>query len=57
LMISSYMTELMGICDRILVMRNGAIIANVERDEFQEEHILGLAIKQTTTNGEQGYAD
>ena len=47
LMISSYMTELMGICDRILVMRNGSIVARVEREDFDEEHILALAIKQT----------
>jgi len=47
LMISSYMTELMGICDRILVMRNGSIVASVERNDFSEEHILALAIKQT----------
>lgn len=56
LMISSYMTELMGICDRILVMRNGTIVAEVARSEFNEERILGLAIKQTTTNGGQPYA-
>ena len=50
LMISSYMTELMGICDRILVMRNGTIVACVERKDFQEERILAFAIKQTSTN-------
>ena len=48
LMISSYMTELMGICDCILVMRGGSIVARVERNNFDEEHILALAIKQTT---------
>ncbi len=48
LMISSYMTELMGICDRILVMRSGSIVASVERKDFNEERILALAIKQTT---------
>jgi ribose transport system ATP-binding protein len=47
LMISSYMTELMGICDRILVMRSGSIVGSVERKNFDEEHILALAIKQT----------
>lgn len=57
LMISSYMTELMGICDRILVMRNGHIVANVARRDFQEERILALAIKQTTTEGGQAYGE
>jgi ribose transport system ATP-binding protein len=56
LMISSYMTELMSICDRILVMRNGAIVADVPRQDFDEERILGLAIKQTTSNGGEKYA-
>ncbi|PID56811.1 D-xylose ABC transporter ATP-binding protein [candidate division KSB3 bacterium] len=51
LMISSYMTELMGICDRILVMRSGTIVANVQRKDFDEEMLLALAIKQTATNG------
>lgn len=48
LMVSSYMTELMGICDRIMVMRNGRLVATVERPDFNEEKILSLAIKQTT---------
>lgn len=55
LMISSYMTELMGICDRILIMRNGKIVANVERQDFNEEMILSLAIKQTPGTGGATY--
>ncbi|MCD6268173.1 MAG: sugar ABC transporter ATP-binding protein [Thermotogaceae bacterium] len=43
--ISSYMPELIGICDRILVMKDGMIVADVPRDEFSEEKILSLAIK------------
>jgi ABC-type sugar transport system ATPase subunit len=42
------MTELMGICDRILVMRSGHVVAEVERKDFSEETLLALAIKQTT---------
>lgn len=57
LMISSYMTELMGICDRILVMQNGMIVANVERKDFNEETILGFAIKSIPANGGQAYAE
>jgi ribose transport system ATP-binding protein len=56
LMISSYMTELMSICDRILVMRDGKIVAEVGRNEFNEEAILALAIKQTNTSGGQDHA-
>ena len=50
-MISSYMTELMGICDRILVMRTGTIVADVPRKDFNEERILALAIKLTPATG------
>ena len=56
LMISSYMTELMGICDRILVMRNGAIVADVPREKCSEEYLLGLAIKQIGQSGGEVYA-
>jgi len=53
--ISSYMPELMAICDRILVMRDGRIVADVERKDFDEESILALAIKhETMVGGETG---
>ncbi|MCL4407826.1 MAG: sugar ABC transporter ATP-binding protein [Thermotogae bacterium] len=45
LFISSYMPELMGICDRILVMNDGKIAGEVKRQNFSEENILSLAIK------------
>ncbi len=45
LFISSYMPELMGICDRILVMNDGKLSGEVKREEFSEEKILSLAIK------------
>ncbi|WP_073073720.1 sugar ABC transporter ATP-binding protein [Thermosipho atlanticus] len=47
LFISSYMPELMGICDRILVMNSGKIVANIPREEFNEEKILAYAIKSS----------
>ena len=47
LMISSYMTELMGICDRIMIMRGGELVSEVTREDFSEESILALAIKQS----------
>lgn len=45
LFISSYIPELMSICDRILVMREGTIVGEVKRKDFSEERILSLAIK------------
>jgi len=55
--ISSYMPELMAICDRILVMREGKIVADVERKDFDEEKILALAIKYEATVGGGSYGN
>ena len=30
-------------CDRIVVMRDGRIVGELERDEFDEERIMALA--------------
>jgi ribose transport system ATP-binding protein len=45
LFISSYMPELMDICDRILVMNRGRLVADVARSDFNEEALLAYAIK------------
>jgi ABC-type sugar transport system ATPase subunit len=42
-MISSELPELLGICDRILVIHNGQITGEVLRDEFSEELIMEYA--------------
>ena len=44
LVVSSETAELMGICDRILVMRNGRIQGELKRKNFSEEEILRLSI-------------
>jgi ribose transport system ATP-binding protein len=44
IVISSETAELMGICDRILVMREGKVQGTLEKDEFNEENILRYAI-------------
>ena len=43
LMISSEMEEVMGMSDRILVLRDGRIVGELERKEFNQETIMGLA--------------
>jgi len=43
IMISSEMPELIGMSDRILVMRNGAIAGSLERKDFSQEKTLMLA--------------
>lgn len=44
LFISSEMEELMGVCDRILIMHHGQITGEVERNEFTQEGLLKLAM-------------
>lgn len=46
LMISSEMEELMGMCDRILVMCGGQITGSFGREEFDEERILEAAMRR-----------
>ena len=43
-MISSDMPELIGICDRILVMREGNVSGVVDREHFSQEAILNMAV-------------
>jgi ribose transport system ATP-binding protein len=45
LFVSSEMEELMGVCDRILVMCRGTIAGEVVRGHFDQEVILKLAIE------------
>ncbi|MCX8157270.1 MAG: sugar ABC transporter ATP-binding protein [Verrucomicrobiae bacterium] len=44
LMISSEMEELLGMCDRLLVMARGEIQAELPRHAFQRERILAAAL-------------
>ncbi len=44
LVISSEMEELIGLCDRILVMRGGRLVDEIPRAEFDRERILRAAL-------------
>jgi ribose transport system ATP-binding protein len=46
LLISSEMEELIGTCDRILVMSGGCITGDVPKSEFDQERILELALQR-----------
>jgi len=46
LFISSEVEELIGLCDRILIMGNGEIQASFERQTFDQEKILRAAFKE-----------
>ncbi len=43
LMVSSELPELMGMSDRIMVVREGNIVGEVQREEFSQEYLMGLA--------------
>lgn len=45
LFISSELEELIGVCDRLLVMKRGVIAAQFERAQFNREHILSAALQ------------
>ena len=41
--ISSYLPELLNMCDRILVMRGGRVAGELAEGEFSEERVVALA--------------
>lgn len=43
LIISSELPELIGLCDRIIVMKSGEITGEINKHEFSEEGIIGYA--------------
>lgn len=45
IMVSSEMPELLGVCNRILVMSNGRLAGEVNADETTQEEILTYAAK------------
>ncbi|MBV9417590.1 MAG: sugar ABC transporter ATP-binding protein [Solirubrobacterales bacterium] len=42
-LISSYLPELINMCDRIVVLRDGRTVGEMSRNEFDEERIMALA--------------
>ena len=52
--ISSELPEVMGICDRILVMCEGRISAEIERADFNEQSILAAALPDEVTAASVG---
>ncbi|WP_017976099.1 sugar ABC transporter ATP-binding protein [Actinopolyspora halophila] len=53
-LISSYLPELMNMCDRILVLRAGRVVGELEREEYSEQRIVALA---TGAGGEHEQRD
>ena len=45
LMVSSEMPELIGVCDRIMVMSNGRVAGILDKEQFSSENIMYLCAK------------
>jgi L-arabinose transport system ATP-binding protein len=44
--ISSEMPEVLNVCDRVIIMKDGSIVGELSRDEVTEEKVLGLAMHE-----------
>ena len=55
-MVSSELPEILGVCDRLLVMRSGKITAELTHGEATEEKVMAAAIggKDARTEGARG---
>jgi ABC-type sugar transport system ATPase subunit len=49
-MVSSEMQELVGLCSRILVMREGELVAEVDGAKATELDLLGHAVAHTDSD-------
>jgi L-arabinose transport system ATP-binding protein len=52
LVASSELPEVLGICDRIIVMRQGRLVADLSHDEATEESVLRLALPEGAGPGD-----
>lgn len=52
IMVSSELPELLGMCDRIYIMKDGYIAGCFERDEMTQEKILSVALESKRNSGE-----
>ena len=48
IMISSEMPELLGMCDRIYVMNEGRLLAELKADQTSQEEIMGYIIRDSS---------
>ena len=44
IVVSSELPELVGLCDRVLVVREGRIVGAVEGDDISEDKLISLAM-------------
>jgi rhamnose transport system ATP-binding protein len=54
LLVSSEIEELLGLADRILVMHQGRLVAELPREHFDQERILTAALGGSSGAGAEG---
>ena len=54
LFISSEMEELIGVCDRILIMHKGQLTGELKRNEFTQDTLLKYAIGELSDGEKEG---
>ena len=55
IMVSSEMTEVVGMSDRMLIMREGRLVGELEREEFEEERIITYAVGEVARHDEKAF--
>jgi len=50
LMVSSELPEVLGMCDRILVMAQGRIVGELTREEASQDAVMALAVKEVESS-------
>lgn len=48
IVVSSEMTELIGMCDRVIIMRNGKIVGALNKEELTEENFINYSMGVST---------
>ncbi len=54
IVVSSEMMEIIGICDRVMVMSGGKITRCLNKDELTEENIMKAALPLNRKRAEEG---
>lgn len=52
IMVSSEMTEIIGMCDRALIMRNGRIVGELGKDELNEQNFINHSMGVSANDDE-----
>ena len=53
IMVSSDLPEILGVADRIMIMREGTVSGFIDTKEASEEKIMGLASISTESSGRE----